>query len=64
PTSGTFSVSGVASARLEIFNLTGSVVHEGEFAENASVRVDLPTGIYIARISSENVSQSVKLIIR
>lgn len=64
PMHGQFSVSGIDHGKAEVFSLNGIKVGEALINGASAVEMELPAGIYLARISSENASRSVKLIVK
>lgn len=64
PAGNEFWVSGIASGKVEIFSMNGLKVAQSEISASRSMRFDLPVGIYVARVSSDAKTESIKLIVR
>ena len=66
PTRGSISVfSKTQSSKLDVYNITGKLVLSKEltYGENSVSLSNLSSGVYLARFSSENRSETKKLIV-
>ncbi|AWA30875.1 ribonuclease [Flavobacterium magnum] len=64
PVQDQLMIAGLPSGTIEIFNVTGSLVFKSDFTERTSIQVALPSGMYVAKISSEGKSVVKKLLVR
>ncbi len=65
PTNGEVAVSGLSGiGMLEIYAMGGSKVFSEPITDGQAVRPGLPSGIYLARITAENASRVLKLVVR
>lgn len=65
PSNGEIYVSGISTdAELTLYNITGVKVGQKKVSDMERVQLGLPSGIYLARISSSDHHQVLKLIIR
>ena len=64
PTKNYITISGIKTdGLLEIYSLSGSKLYENNFSGDTQISLNLASGIYLAKISSENNSIVKKLII-
>ncbi|WP_026977541.1 endonuclease [Flavobacterium tegetincola] len=65
PASNYFIISGKEmNGNLELVNMAGQVVLQTEFGTNQKINIDLPTGIYFAKISSSESVVVKKLMVK
>lgn len=65
PTSGSITISGVENDGIvEVYNITGQKVKTIAFNGQTTLNLDLQSGLYMVKITSDNKSTSRKLIIR
>ncbi len=64
PVINEFSVYGIDSGIIEIFNVSGAKLISNKVEGINTIRIDLPSGFYIARVTSNGKSATKKLIVR
>jgi endonuclease I/type IX secretion system substrate protein len=57
-------ISGVISGHVEVYSMTGARLFTSEFSENTAIPLNLTTGVYIAKITSEGKSTVKKLVVK
>lgn len=64
PSKGAFAISGIVSdAKIEVFSTLGQKVFEQKFNGETTLNLNLASGIYMTRITSENKTIVKKLLI-
>ena len=65
PATNTITISGIKTlATIEIFSLSGSKLYQNNFNGETQIPLNLSSGMYLAKITSENNSIIKKLIIK
>ena len=64
PTKGTFAISGItADATIEVYSTLGQKVFEQNFIGETTINVDLASGIYMAKITTDSKVVTKKIVI-
>lgn len=64
PATNQFSISGVSSGKVEIFDLSGAKVNETAIGDSRQISVALRSGMYLVKITSDGKTTVKKLAIR
>ncbi|AWI26923.1 endonuclease [Flavobacterium pallidum] len=64
PAHDKLTVSGVAAGDIEVYSMTGAKVLKSVFSEYNAVNIDLPAGVYVAKVTSEGKSTVKKLVVK
>ncbi|RZJ66154.1 MAG: T9SS type A sorting domain-containing protein [Flavobacterium sp.] len=64
PTTDSIAVSGNSNGTIEIFNVSGQKVLETVYEPNREIRLQLTSGLYLAKITSEGKSTVKKLMVK
>lgn len=64
PAKDKLMISGVSSGNVEVYSMTGTKLFTTQFSENTSIPLNLSTGIYVAKVTSEGRSTVKKLVIK
>lgn len=65
PNNGTFTINNIETdTRIDIINTSGQIIRTElvEFQSNIKLNMNLPRGIYFAKLSNENSSKTIKFI--
>lgn len=64
PAKDRITISGLPSGHVEIYSVSGRKMMESDFVGDADLRINLASGIYLAKITSGNQSATKKIVIR
>ncbi|MDI1256604.1 MAG: endonuclease [Flavobacterium sp.] len=63
PTKDEFTVSGINHGHIEVYSMTGQKVFETDFSNSTSVKINITSGIYTAKITSDDKQSFVKKLV-
>ena len=64
PTSGKITVKGLANAEVEVFTLQGKSIQKSEINNETHIHLDVSSGMYLLRFTSNNTSLVKRLIVK
>ncbi|MFT3796121.1 endonuclease [Flavobacterium sp.] len=64
PAKDQVTISGLDHGKMEIYSISGMKLQENDFTGDTAIELHLPTGVYLAKISSQNQSTTKKLILK
>jgi len=65
PANDRITITGIqGTAKAEVYSYTGQIVANQNFSDTTTLQLNLPSGIYFVKVTSENKTTTQKLIIR
>ena len=64
PTSGKITVKGLANAEVEVFTLQGKSIQKSEINNETHIHLDVSSGMYLLRFTSNNTSLVKRLVVK